>query len=83
MVAHLKKEGVGCEIYYPLSLHQQECVNHLGFGEGSFPHSEAAAKAVLALPMFPEITEQQQRRVMDVCAGYVRQAVGGSQRAVA
>jgi dTDP-4-amino-4,6-dideoxygalactose transaminase len=75
MVAHLKKEGVGCEIYYPLSLHQQECVKHLGFGEGSFPHSEAAAKAVLALPMFPEITEQQQRRVMDVCAAYVRQWV--------
>ncbi len=75
LVAHLKKEGVGCEIYYPLSLHQQECVKHLGFGEGSFPHSEAAAKAVLALPMFPEITEQQQRRVMDVCSAYVRQSV--------
>ncbi len=73
MVAHLKKEGVGCEIYYPLSLHQQECVAYMGYGEGSFPHSEAAAKAVLALPMFPEITEAQQRRVMDVCTGYVRQ----------
>ncbi len=73
LVNHLKSEGVGCEVYYPLSLHQQECVKHLGLGEGSFPHSEAAAKAVLALPIFPEITEQQQRRVLDVCSGYVRQ----------
>lgn len=83
LVAHLKSEGVGCEIYYPLSLHQQECVKHLGFKEGSFPHSEAAAKAVLALPMFPEITEQQQRRVMDVCVAYMRQSAASPQRAVA
>lgn len=83
LVAHLKSEGVGCEIYYPLSLHQQECVKHLGFKEGSFPHSEAAAKAVLALPIFPEITEQQQRRVMDVCVAYMRQSAASPQRAVA
>jgi dTDP-4-amino-4,6-dideoxygalactose transaminase len=75
LVKHLKAEGVGCEVYYPLSLHQQECVQHLGHREGDFPNSEAAAKAVLALPMFPEITEAQQRRVLDVCAGYVQQTL--------
>jgi dTDP-4-amino-4,6-dideoxygalactose transaminase len=75
LVKHLKAEGVGCEVYYPLSLHQQECVRHLGHREGDFPNSEAAAKAVLALPMFPEITEAQQRRVLDVCAGYVQQTL--------
>ncbi len=75
LVKHLKAEGVGCEVYYPLSLHQQECVQHLGHREGDFPNSEAAARAVLALPMFPEITEAQQRRVLDVCAGYVKQTL--------
>ena len=75
LVKHLKAEGVGCEVYYPLSLHQQECVAHLGHREGDFPVSEAAAKEVLALPMFPEITEAQQRRAVDVCAAYVRQSL--------
>jgi dTDP-4-amino-4,6-dideoxygalactose transaminase len=75
LVKHLKAEGVGCEVYYPLCLHQQECVNHMGWSEGDFPVSEAAAKTVLALPMFPEITEEQQRRVLNVCAEYVRQSL--------
>ena len=75
VVRHLKSENVGCEVYYPLPLHLQECVRPLGHGEGDFPISEAAAKSVLALPMFPEITEAQQRRVLDVCAAYVRQSL--------
>jgi dTDP-4-amino-4,6-dideoxygalactose transaminase len=68
---HLAAEGVGCDIYYPLCLHQQECLANLGHRVGDFPASEAAARAVLALPMFPEITEEQQRRVIDVCASYM------------
>jgi dTDP-4-amino-4,6-dideoxygalactose transaminase len=75
LVKHLKGGGVGVEIYYPLSLHQQECFQFLGYRTGDFPTSEAAAAGVLALPMFPEITEAQQARVVDVCAGYLRQAV--------
>ena len=71
VVKHLKAENVGCEIYYPLSLHQQECIKHLGYKTGDFPQSEAAAASVLALPMFPEITEAQQQRVMDVCSQFV------------
>ena len=75
VVQHLKSEGIGCEVYYPLSLHLQECVAHLGHGIGDFPISEDASKCVLALPMFPEITEAQQRRVLVVCAAYVRQSL--------
>jgi dTDP-4-amino-4,6-dideoxygalactose transaminase len=75
LVQHLKAEGVGCEVYYPLCLHQQECVNYLGLGEGDFPVGEEAARSVLALPMFPEITDDQQRRVLDVCASYVKQTL--------
>jgi len=75
LVKHLKSENIGCEVYYPLSLHLQECVAQLGHGEGDFPLSEDASKCVIALPMFPEITESQQRRVLDVCAAYVRQSL--------
>ena len=75
VVKYLKAENIGCEVYYPLPLHLQECVATLGHGEGDFPHSEAAAKAVLSLPMFPEITEAQQQRVVEVCAAYVRQSL--------
>jgi len=75
VVKYLKGENIGCEVYYPLPLHLQECVAGLGHAEGDFPIGEAAAKAVLALPMFPELTEAQQRRVIDVCAAYVRQSL--------
>jgi dTDP-4-amino-4,6-dideoxygalactose transaminase len=75
LVKHLKDSGVGVEVYYPLSLHQQECFKFLGHRTGDFPTSEQATGEVLALPMFPEITEEQQIRVVDVCATYLRQAV--------
>jgi dTDP-4-amino-4,6-dideoxygalactose transaminase len=75
LVKHLKDGGVGVEVYYPLCLHQQECFKGLGYRAGDFPTSEEAAGGVLALPMFPEITEAQQQRVVEVCAGYLRQAV--------
>lgn len=75
VVKHLKAEQVGCEIYYPLSLHQQECIAHMGYREGDFPQSEEAARSVLALPMFPEITEEQQRRVIEVCGQYVQKSL--------
>jgi dTDP-4-amino-4,6-dideoxygalactose transaminase len=75
LVKHLKDNGVGVEVYYPLCLHQQECFKYLGYRDGDFPTSEQAASEVLALAMFPEITEEQQQRVVDVCAAYLRQAV--------
>lgn len=72
LMQFLKQHGVGCEIYYPLPLHLQECLAHLGQGPGSFPVSEAAANEVLALPMFPELTAAQQVRVIRTCADYLR-----------
>jgi dTDP-4-amino-4,6-dideoxygalactose transaminase len=70
LMNHLKQNGVASDIYYPLPLHMQDCLAHLGHREGDFPVSELAARSVLALPMFPEITASQQERVIDVCAGY-------------
>jgi dTDP-4-amino-4,6-dideoxygalactose transaminase len=49
--AYLEQNGVATEVYYPLSLHQQECFAYLGYREGQFPESERAAKEVLALPL--------------------------------
>src|SRR5262249_11858867 len=72
LVQYLKENGIGVEVYYPLSLHQQECFGFLGYRAGDFPVSEEAAKTVLALPMFPEITAAQQERVVTTCAGYLR-----------
>jgi dTDP-4-amino-4,6-dideoxygalactose transaminase len=75
LVRHLKADHIGCEIYYPLALHQQECLRHLGYRHGDFPASEEAARQVLALPMYPELKAEQQRRVVQSCAGFLRQQV--------
>lgn len=69
--AHLKEKGVGNAIYYPLSLHVQNCFKDLGYGEGDMPESEKASKEVLSLPVYPELTEDMQKYVVETVLDHV------------
>lgn len=71
----LKANGVGSEVYYPLSLHQQPCFADLGYREGDFPVSEELAKTVLALPVHSDLTERQIERVVELIAEFYKLAV--------
>lgn len=61
----LADAGVGSEVYYPIPLHQQECFRYLGYRTGSLPETERAAAEVLSLPIFPELTADEQHTVID------------------
>jgi dTDP-4-amino-4,6-dideoxygalactose transaminase len=63
--AHLKAKGIGNSIYYPLPLHLQPCFAHLGYQQGSLPHSETASEQVISLPVYPELSLEQQQTVID------------------
>lgn len=67
--ARLESRGVGTAVHYPVPIHLQPCYAHLGYGEGAFPEAERAAREVVSLPLYPELS--------DDAAAYVAEAVRG------
>lgn len=65
LCAHLTKREIGNAIYYPLGLHQQDCFSALAYKEGDLPETERASRETLALPIYPELTPDQQRYVVE------------------
>ena len=65
VLRRLQDEGIGAGIHYPVPVHLQPAFRHLGYGPGDFPVAEAAARQLLSLPLYPQITREQQVRVAD------------------
>ncbi len=70
LIEHLKAAQVGCEVYYPVPLHRQECFASLGYAEGSMPESERAARETLALPVYPELGAEQAAFVVETVRSF-------------
>ncbi len=68
--ANLTERGIATEIYYPLPLHMQNAFLYLGYAAGDFPEAERAATEVLALPMFPELRDDEQRAVVEAISDF-------------
>ena len=77
--ASLTERGIGTEIYYPVPMHKQACFSHLAIPSGGLPETESACAEVLNLPIYPELTTEEQVRVVDAIRSFYR----GSIRAAA
>ena len=72
LMQHLKDNGVGCEIYYPVPLHIQDCFKDLGYQLGDCPVSEEAANETIAIPIYPELTTEQKEYVVSTIGVFYR-----------
>ncbi len=70
LLAHLRSKNIGCEVYYPVTFNNQECFAYLGYKEGDFPIAETAAKETLAIPIYPELTNEQKNYILDSIAEF-------------
>jgi dTDP-4-amino-4,6-dideoxygalactose transaminase len=80
LMAFLNQQGIGTGIHYPIPLHLQKAYRHLRYGEGDFPASERAAREIVSLPMFPQLTAEQQQRVADAVTQFVQSRISAPVR---
>jgi len=70
LIKHLRDHSIGCEIYYPVTLNDQECFAYLNFKKGDFPVAEKAAEEVLAIPIYPELSPAQKNYIVETIPGF-------------
>jgi len=71
VVAHLRENNIGCEVYYPVPMHLQECFRYLRYSEGDFPESEKAAKEIMAIPVYPELTDEMKDYLVETILSFL------------
>jgi len=72
LLAHLKSKNIGSEVYYPVTFNNQECFAYLGYKKGDFPIAERAAAETMAIPIYPELTREQQDYVLDAIVEFYK-----------
>ena len=65
LMQFLKEKGISCGIHYPIPLHLQPAYDTFGFKKGDYPVSEKLAKEILSIPIYPELTEEQRKYIVD------------------
>jgi dTDP-4-amino-4,6-dideoxygalactose transaminase len=70
MLAHLQKNKIGCEIYYPVPMHLQKCFEYLGYKQGDLPEAEKAANEIMAIPIYPELTDEMKDFVAETILAF-------------
>lgn len=71
VVNYLREKNIGCSVYYPVPMHIQECFANLGYKQGDFPVSEKAAEQVMALPIYPELTDEMKDCVVEAVLSFI------------
>jgi dTDP-4-amino-4,6-dideoxygalactose transaminase len=71
VVAHLRSKDIGCAVYYPVGLHLQKCFASLGYTEGDLPNTEKATAEVMALPVYPELTDDMKDFVVETILSFL------------
>jgi len=72
LLIYLRENNIGCEIYYPVPMHLQQCFRHLGYKQGDLPEAEKASKEVMALPIYPGLTDEMKDYVAETLLSFLQ-----------